>query len=528
MSQDSFNYFIYTRCSTEEQKNEGYSHEYQISGIQRSRNVEGGTLVDIYSDSTSGKSFDRKQMNRMLHRLQATPLVVDVIFIFAWDRFGRNLEEALRTIRTIHDTGTKILSIDNMIDFDHPEWIIMYGMIGGMAQVESMKISKRTKDGMNQAMRQGNYCYTLPVGYRRVAEKGSKKRIIVDPVKGPIVEQLFVERYNMIPIAELYRKYGQILETSLTQFNKLFYKKFYTGYYDVPAYLTYPRMTVRGNHEALTTMEIYETLQARKRNITIQPRSVIETELFLKGYLRCGVSEKAVTGYYSTSKTKKKYAYYESKPSCRNVMSATKVHQAIDTLLKALELSFDQEQMEVMQELLEEELSTYAAQLSDFRQKIVVLDKKMKRLNNDYMDSKIEAEMFSSMIKKLQLEKDFFAQEMNSIDQFLSSDMVQPSTMFELLKNIYNLYAKVPNNKRLEILRTIFPEGISMVKQEYAVRTRYVNEFILEMSVSTGFTALLRNENGAPFARNSALGGKRLSIRTQIAQLNNLIKLLAS
>ena len=87
----------------------------QIEGIKTSPKTRDGKLAGIYSDSSTGTTFDRIEINKMLKAIESKKNDVSKIYIWSWDRFGRNLEFALKTVRFIHECNVEIESIDNSL-----------------------------------------------------------------------------------------------------------------------------------------------------------------------------------------------------------------------------------------------------------------------------------------------------------------------------------------------------------------------------------------------------------------------------
>lgn len=134
-------YINYSRCSTEEQRQKGNSHEYQQSGIRRSGVVQVGKLreVAVYSDTVTGTRFDNRADGldaafKICERQRGT---VDFLFVYRWDRFGRSVEHCFAAIRKFREVGVEVNCPDEWIDYSDPSWPLILSVKFGMAQSEN-------------------------------------------------------------------------------------------------------------------------------------------------------------------------------------------------------------------------------------------------------------------------------------------------------------------------------------------------------------------------------------------------------
>lgn len=124
------NYIIYTRCSTEDQK-KGFSHEYQHQGLLSSPLCRSGKHIASYQDSSTGTSFDRKNLDALYSFCNTERGLIHHVFVYKWDRFGRNVGEAFQHIKKFKDIGVEVNCPDFYIDFKDTNWPIMLSITFG-------------------------------------------------------------------------------------------------------------------------------------------------------------------------------------------------------------------------------------------------------------------------------------------------------------------------------------------------------------------------------------------------------------
>ena len=88
------NVIIYSRVSTDEQAQQGYSLEYQEETITRYCQTRGYNTLASFREDFSAKDFNRPQWISIVSMVKAsnkTDNPIDAIVILRADRFSRNL-----------------------------------------------------------------------------------------------------------------------------------------------------------------------------------------------------------------------------------------------------------------------------------------------------------------------------------------------------------------------------------------------------------------------------------------------------
>jgi DNA invertase Pin-like site-specific DNA recombinase len=135
-------YIAYTRVSTKDQQQHGYSLGEQLKIIRRF--IGDDTLIYTYTESESGKNRRRPELQKALKRCKDTGAT---LIIAKLDRLARDLSFLMSVIDT---PGVEVKFCD-MPQSNR----LMIQIIGAIAEYEAKLISERTKIGVRAAMAAG-------------------------------------------------------------------------------------------------------------------------------------------------------------------------------------------------------------------------------------------------------------------------------------------------------------------------------------------------------------------------------------
>ena len=163
----------YCRVSTVRQAMEGYSVDEQERRIRSYVETffDAGTyeLEILREEGKSAKNLDRPQMQKLLS--DAKKRKVDILIFFCLNRLTRSLEDTLYLLQIVNNYGIEFVSISEKLDTTSAMGRFFIQQIASLAELEREQISERTKRGILESARQGNYCVPkIPYGYRRSAD----------------------------------------------------------------------------------------------------------------------------------------------------------------------------------------------------------------------------------------------------------------------------------------------------------------------------------------------------------------------
>ncbi len=180
----------YVRVSTDEQAREGYGLAAQDQAVRAYCQAQSWELVEVYTDAgRSGKSLQgREELVRLLDAAQAGRF--ERVVFWRLDRLGRNLRDLLDVCDQLEKLDIGVVSIQESIDTGTPGGRMMRSVLGALAEFEREAIIERTRAGMAEKKRRGEWVGGVPTGFRR-----DDKFIVPDPEAAPLIHQLF-ERYS--------------------------------------------------------------------------------------------------------------------------------------------------------------------------------------------------------------------------------------------------------------------------------------------------------------------------------------------
>lgn len=131
----------YARVSTDEQ-----NLQLQVNAL------EIASCDVIYKDSgVSGNTFERPALKEALQTLSGG----DQLVVWKLDRLGRSLHNLIETVTALEKRQIGLHSISEAIDTSSPGGVLIFHIMGALAQFERSLISERTKAGMAAARASG-------------------------------------------------------------------------------------------------------------------------------------------------------------------------------------------------------------------------------------------------------------------------------------------------------------------------------------------------------------------------------------
>ncbi|MDD3569504.1 MAG: recombinase family protein [Lachnospiraceae bacterium] len=108
---------------------------------------------EIFLDKSSGKSFDRPELRRMLEFVRNG----DTVICESISRFARNTKDLLWLIEKLNTKGVVFISKKEAIDTNTPTGKFMLTVFGAVAELEREYILQRQREGIDAAKNQGKY-----------------------------------------------------------------------------------------------------------------------------------------------------------------------------------------------------------------------------------------------------------------------------------------------------------------------------------------------------------------------------------
>ena len=134
----------YARVSTKHQRE---SLDQQIALLKSSG------CKQIYSEIISGANPKRPELTTLLDRIKAG----DTLVITSVDRLGRSLKDLINIINHLKERSINFYSIKEQMDTGTDTGMLMFNMMGSIAEFERSLINRRIYEGVKRAKELGKY-----------------------------------------------------------------------------------------------------------------------------------------------------------------------------------------------------------------------------------------------------------------------------------------------------------------------------------------------------------------------------------
>ena len=348
----------YIRVSSQKQVEGGSSLDTQEKQVRVYAEAKGYKLLKIFrEEGESAKTDQRPVLQHMLQHCSKSELVTDVVIIPKIDRLARNAFDYGSLRLRLSKLRIRLESIGENIE-DSPVGRFTETLLASVAQFDNEIRSERSRGGMVEAVSQGRWVWPAPYGYRNVRVNG-KGTIEPHPDEAVFVAEAFRQLalgHQSAPVLfKRLQKKG--LPLSRTMFYKMIENPVYLGKIN----------SFGGTFEAtppfvaLTTEEIAWKARRALRPSNNPQQYQLEREDFpLRGTATCACGQ-VLTGYWATSKSGKRHAYYRCMKCPKTNYPRTRVEGFFEQFLNGYNLE-PQEWSQLMEDL--ESIEARASEVS--------------------------------------------------------------------------------------------------------------------------------------------------------------------
>lgn len=108
---------------------------------------------EVYSEIISGTNSKRPELTKLLGKIQAA----DTLVIVAVDRLGRSLKDLIGIISNLKERSVYFQSLKEQMDTGTDVGMLMFNMMGSIAEFERSLINRRIYEGVKRAKDLGKY-----------------------------------------------------------------------------------------------------------------------------------------------------------------------------------------------------------------------------------------------------------------------------------------------------------------------------------------------------------------------------------
>lgn len=474
---------IYTRVSTDEQAEKGFSLRHQKEQLEHYCKMHDYSIKNHFQDDYSAKNFSsRPAFNKLLRYVESHKRDIDVILFTKWDRFSRNIEAAYRMIRTFKEMGIEVNSIEQPLDLSQPDSKVMLAVYLVIPEVENDKNSLRTIDGLRKAMKEGCFTGKAPKGYLHTRTADEKSTLKIDPQQAHFVEASFKMYAKGIYSAEEVRK--EMIKHGMTisknGFLSMLKNPIYIGKIFIKAYKKERETLVEGLHPAIIDQTIYDKVQLilkGKYKPRIRTLTEIDNYLPLRGFLKCPKCHKNLTGSGSKGRDgKHTYWFYHCTRYCKTRFKAKEVNTLFEHLLSELTIEGDLD--EIYKSLLSNCFSNRKidkqTQIDSLKREENKLIKRLEKAEDSFFDNQIDVNTFNTMKQRIDhrlLEIKDKLKKLQTKDKFLEKHL---NKGLEGLRNLDHNYRIGTTKKKKDIVKALFSK--KLIYSEHYFKTEDLDE----------------------------------------------------
>lgn len=452
---------IYTRVSSDEQRQKGYSLDFQHKEEISYCNARGLEIVKHYSESHTAKIPGRPAFNEMITYAKRHK-IKNLVFLKN-DRASRNpVDSATLSFMAEHQGFNIHLIQDNLVlcENSKPQDFLIFEINNGFSNLYSRNLSLEVSSKMREKAEQGYYPSHAMVGYKTIRIK-KRSYLVIDETKAPFIKEIFnlyaTGNYSYLTLAAEMRRRGfQIspcVKCGKSHIEKILKNPVYMG-----DFMWKGKRYFNGKHQPIISAELYYICQKviKQKTSTIKVKKM--TFLF-SGFIKCSHCGCSLVGELK----KKKYVYYHCTGNrggnCkrnRYLREAFAEEQFLN-ILKSLVVT--DEGMTIIQNQIKQQIESAnlynEEQIKETQQEIDILNNRLNKMFDMYLDGNLEEKIYDK-------KRDDYQDKLNSLNLKMSrlnstsADVIDFSKkILELFKNAPGLYLRGSIEEKRELIKLL-------------------------------------------------------------------------
>ncbi|MBL7840152.1 MAG: recombinase family protein [Cyclobacteriaceae bacterium] len=472
---------LYTRVSTDEQADKGYSLQHQLERLQRHCESHGIQSIAHFKEDFSAKTFERPEFRKLIKFSKENIGRVDYIFFLNWSRFSRNAADSYGMIRQLQKLGIEAQAIEQPLDLSVPENKMMLAFYLAAPEVENDRRSLNTAVGMHRAKKEGRFMSKAPFGYRNIRKEDGRGVIVPHPVEAPLVKNLFHEfctgKYDTEGLRRAMALKG--LEVSRSRFPGILRNTVYTGKILVPAFKDEPEHFVKGQHEALIDEHTFQRVQdiLDGKGTMRKSSNTTRDEFPLRGFLQCRLCGGAMTASASKGNGGK-YYYYHCQKGCEERFKASVANESFQKFLTYIKPKDGV--INLYETILKDTFKNLGkTNISEIKKLDEIIDRNRNRISNAQslmLDAEITSKEYNQIKARFEKENRDLLNQKLELSSGRDDYSEYVSMCCNFLKTMDSNYAKASLEIKRNIIGSIFPGKLIFENSEY--RTTRVNEVV--------------------------------------------------
>ena len=440
---------IYTRVSSREQQQEGFSLGTQSKLLREYADRNGFQITRAFEDVETAKVSGRTQFNGMVSWFKRNRSC-RVLLVEKTDRLYRNFRDAV----TLEDLDIEIHFVKegSAISKDSgSQTRLIQGIHLVLARNYSENLREEVKKGMHEKLSQGGFPGLAPFGYRN---NKAERTIEIDPVDSNTVLRLF----------EMYRTGAHTLSTitsairietgktiSRCNVHRILKNRFYIGS------IEWMGRTFAGSHPLFVNRQTFEEVQSILAGHNRPKYS--KRDIAFRGLMTCAYDDCMVTGEVQ----KAKYVYYRCTghrgkcdlPRFREEDLANRLGEPLKGLQVPPEIV-----SQIVTKLREDQrqaVGKVSAERTRLEARLTGIRHRMDAAYTDKLDAKISEEFWERKMSDWQMEEQQVKMAIQGLSNAETGDRAaNAQRVFELANKAYSLYVSQNPVEKAKLLRMLF------------------------------------------------------------------------
>lgn len=440
---------MYLRVSTREQEEEGFSIPAQRRLLDEYAARHGVQVVEVFQDIETAKRSGRKDFQRMMRFLAATPSIT-IVLAEKTDRLYRNFEDQV----ALKAFGLEIHLVkegETVSSESKSHQKLTHNLKTMLATFYSDNLSEEVTKGMLEKARGGDAPGKAPIGY---LNDRNSKRIIIDPDRAPLVRRAFelyaTGDYSLFDIRKALIEMGFALRNGgrppRTSIELMLKNPFYYGEFRWRGQL------FKGNHEPLISRSLFDRVQTKLADKG--PGVFQEREFAFGQFMTCGHCGCAITAEIK----KEKYIYYRctnGKGKCpqKYVREEALVGQFAE-VVRAVRLDPRLASWieEAVLEANEDEHRLHEAEVARLNAEIARLTQRLERIYIDKLDGHVSDELWAKMSGEMKAAKRDAEARLGALGRADQNFKALVQSTLELAQTAHSLFLGEPPHQQRELL----------------------------------------------------------------------------
>lgn len=454
---------LYTRVSSEEQREEGYSIQAQTKLLQDYALKQNYEIVREFSDVETAKRPGRKAFNELIDLVRLDP-ACKIILVEKTDRLYRNIKDWVTLDPDEMDVEIHLVKENCILKkgIKSSEKFI-HGIRVLMAKNTIDNLSEETRKGMNQKAEEGMYPSCAPLGYLNTTGKDKRKYIAPDGMLAPLVAKLFewasTGEHSLRSLVKLAYDHGLVSKKGKSLARSAVHKVL-----SDPIYYGDFRWNGRlysGKHQPVVSKELWDRVQLVLKDRHRPKKRHGSIRWPLQGLIKC-----SLCGCSIVAELQKGHTYYhcsgmrsQVRARCENTwVREEKLFEILGNHL--LRLRFDEEVVALVKDALlsshDEQRQIHASAVDALQRQYDRLQQRIERMYLDKLDGQINAEFFAQKSTEWRRDQTEVLAKIQGHQTVNTDYMREGVVMLELAQDAHAQWLNQDSSEKRELVKIVY------------------------------------------------------------------------